>query len=147
MMWKQILIVIWLAVMSFWDIRRRTVPVWMLWTGAAAAAGMAFLGWFGGNFSFFDLCRALAPGAMLLIVAAATGKAGYADGVVLMILGAASGYKDSLAVLFCGLFLIALFSGFMLMLRRVKRNTKIPFVPFLTAGWMTVVIGKAWLVK
>ncbi len=64
---------------------------------------------------------ALLPGAALLLLAAGTKKAGCADGIVLMAIGALEGDRGCLAVCFGSLVLIALLSGVLLALKRVRR--------------------------
>lgn len=145
-MWKEILTAAWLLPLSVMDARSRRVPVWMLWIGTAAAAGILLYEGINGGFDAGLLCRALIPGVILLVVAFATGKAGMADGAILMLLGAMAGYEVCIAAALGGLLLIAILSGILLALRRVKRDTKIPFVPFLTAGWMLVLWGR-WGMK
>lgn len=141
-MWKEVLTAAWLVPMSIMDTRSKSVPAWMLWIGTAAAAGVLLYEGISGRLSGWQACRALIPGLILLAVAYATGKAGLADGVILMLLGIFMGYEGCVAASLGGLFLIALCSGVLLMLRRVNKGTRIPFVPFLAAAWLIVVCGR-----
>lgn len=141
-MWKEVITILWMAVLSICDIKRKRVPLWLLGTGTIFAAAVSLYGGIKGEINILQLCKSLIPGAALLILAWATGKAGCADGVVVMALGLADGYEICLFTLFSGLILIALFSGGLLIARKAKRNTKIPFVPFLTAGWLLTLCGK-----
>ncbi|MDE6639635.1 MAG: hypothetical protein K2K63_03855 [Acetatifactor sp.] len=141
-MWKEVLTAVWLVPMSIMDTRSKRVPVWMLWIGSAAAIGVLLYDGINGGLNGWQECRALLPGVILLAVAYATGKAGPADGVILMLLGVFMGYEDCVAASLGGLFLIALFSVVLLTLRRVKRDTRIPFVPFLAVGWLIVTCGR-----
>lgn len=138
-MWKEVLTAAWLVPMSIVDIKSKRVPVWMLAAAAAAAVGVLLYEGVSGGLSGWQECRALVPGGVLLLVAYATGKAGPADGIVLMLLGIFMGYKDCVAASLGGLFLIALFSAALLMLHRAKKNTRIPFIPFLALGWLLVI--------
>ncbi|MDE5589232.1 MAG: hypothetical protein K2J60_08855 [Acetatifactor sp.] len=141
-MWKEVLTAVWLVPMSIMDTRSKRVPVWMLWIGTVAAIGVLLYDGINGGLNGWQECRALLPGVILLAVAYATGKAGTADGVILMLLGVFMGYEDCVAASLGGLFLIALFSVVLLTLRRVKKDTRIPFVPFLAVGWLIVVCGR-----
>lgn len=145
-MWKEVLTAVWLVPMSIMDTRSKRVPVWMLWIGAAAAAVVLLYEGINGGVNGWQECRALLPGVILLVIAYATGKAGVADGVILMLMGVFMGYEGCVAASLGGLFLIALFSGVLLILRRVRRDTRIPFVPFLTMGWLIVVCGR-WSIQ
>lgn len=145
-MWKEVLTAAWLIPMSAMDIRSRQVPTWMLLLGTAAAtAVLAYEGW-KGELSVWQICRAVMPGAVLLVIAGLTGRAGFADGIVLLLLGLLAGYEICLTASLGGLFLIALCSGVLLALRRVKRDTKMPFVPFLAAGWLAAVCGRCGVI-
>lgn len=145
-MWKEALTAAWLVPLSIMDIKSKRVPVWMLWIGTAVAAGVLLYEGINSGPNIWSICRALMPGMILLVIAFVTGKAGMADGVILMLLGALTGYGDCMAAALGGLLLTALLSGILLALRKVSRNTKIPFVPFLTAGWIIAVWGR-WCVR
>lgn len=141
-MWKEAMTAAWLLPMSVADIRSKRVPVWMLGIGVLGAAGVLLYEGVNGELNGWQVCRGLIPGIILLAAAAATGKAGPADGMIVMLLGVLTGYEGCMAAALSGLFLLSLFSGILLALRRVKRNTKIPFVPFLAAGWLITVLGR-----
>ena len=94
-----------------------------------------------GDGSLWELLKALLPGILLLVIAKATEKAGTADGIILMILGGLEGYINCLYISLGGLTLAALTAGMLLIFKKVKRNTKIPFVPFLTMGWVLTICG------
>ncbi len=76
------------------------------------------------------------PGAILLLMAAATGKAGTADGFVLIFLGISTGGKICLVVFMLSLLLISMFSVILLVFRRVGRSTRLPYLPFLSVAWL-----------
>lgn len=141
-MWKEAMTAAWLLIMSVADIRSKRVPMWMLGIGALGAAGVLLYEGVNGELNSWQVCRGLIPGVILLAAAFATGKAGQADGVIVILLGVLMGYDGCIAAALSGLFLLSLFSGILLALRRVKRNTKIPFVPFLTAGWLVAALGR-----
>ncbi len=143
-MWKEALTAAWLIPMSIMDTKSKRVPVWMLWIGTAAAAGVLIFEGINEGPDVLQICRSLIPGIVLMVTALATGKAGMADGIILILLGALTGYKDCMAAALGGLLLIALLSVILLALRKVKRSTKIPFVPFLTVGWILTVCGR-WM--
>lgn len=141
-MWKEAVTAVWLTVLSMQDIKSKNVPVWMLWIGTVGATGAVLWECVSGTINIMGLCKAIIPGVLLTVIAAATGKAGCADGIILMVLGLLTGYEGGLIAALCGLLLIALFSGSLLMFKRVKRDTRIPFVPFLTIGWLMAVCEK-----
>lgn len=126
----------WLLAISFMDIRTRRIPVWLLIPGGILT-GTASVYQYSGC---FDLLRGLLPGMLLLVVALVTKKAGYGDGVVLICLGAVVGGEKALLLFGFSLFLVSVFSLILLALRKVGRNTAIPFLPFLTAAWVVFAV-------
>lgn len=137
-MWN-ILTAVWLLAASGMDISRRQVSIRLLAVGGVLAAG-SVLCRNGGDLA--GCCEALAgmvPGALLLAVSFCTGKAGSGDGAALMILGLMSG-SNILPVFGFSLFLAAMFSILLLVLKRAGRNTRIPYLPFLAAAWLLVLM-------
>lgn len=141
-MWRDVLTAGWLLVLSAMDIKKKSVPLWLLGIGVINMFVILLTEGLGGGIDGWLLCRSMFPGAVFLVIAAATDKAGYGDGIVLIMLGLMSGTKVCLLALTAGLLLIAIFSGALLALRKVKRNSRIPFLPFLAVGWGIVTCGK-----
>jgi len=76
----------------------------------------------------------LLPGALLLIFAWFTGeKVGYGDGIMLLMLGSWTGAAVALFS-----FIISLFYAAVLGTAAGKKE--VPFVPYLTAGFVTVMV-------
>lgn len=141
-MTETILTECWLLAASILDIRSRRLPVWMLVLGGAAAV-LAAVSRCGFTLAeCVEIIKGCVPGVILIFMAAVTGKAGMADGIVLIFLGICAGGKVCLAVFMLSLLLISLFSGILLALRRVGRNTRLPYLPFLSTAWL---LGQAFL--
>lgn len=134
-MWGVILTAVWLIAMSVVDIRSRQVPLWMLMVQAVLAAGMLIGGGINGELSAGGICRALIPGVILVVIALSTKKAGWADGVVLLLLGVQTSYEKCMVAVLMALFLMAALSAVLLVFHKVKKDTRLPFLPFLTMGW------------
>lgn len=134
-MWGMILTAVCLAAMSIADIVNRKVPLWMLTVQASLAVGMLVWGGINGELSIEGICRALIPGIILVAIALSTKKAGWADGVVLLLLGIQTNYEKCMVAVLVALFLMAVLSVVLLVLRKVKKDTKLPFIPFLAMGW------------
>ena len=124
---------VWLAIISVFDIKSRRVSVWLLVIGGVIA--LPAIRWCCIAREYLDLLKGMLPGLLFLAVAFFTRKAGYGDGVVLLILGMVT--KGKVAVLFgVSLFLISIFSIVLLTFHKVNRNTKMPYLPFLAAAWL-----------
>lgn len=133
-MWITFCVTGWLLVSSAMDIRTRRLPVWMLVLGGIMAAAAIW----NRQIRYFDILGGMAPGMFLLLTAFATKKAGYGDGIALSCLGAALGGERGLLLFGLSLFLMSVCSLILLGLRKVGRNTGIPYLPFLTAAWILV---------
>lgn len=141
-MWKVIGILIYLLVLSFMDVRERKIGV--AWVAAGAAAVSCILLYEGltteKTWSAL-LCGSLLgaiPGLFMLAVARLTGKAGYGDGLVLILLGACCGYLRGMMFLCLSLFLLSLGSVVLLFCGRVRGNTQMPYLPFLTLAYACI---------
>lgn len=126
----------WLLAASVLDIRSRRIPVWMLALGGAFAVLAAVCGREFTLAKCMEMITGCIPGTVLLFMAAVTGKAGAADGIALVFLGICMGGKACLTIFMLSLLLISLFSGILLAMRRVGRNTRLPYLPFLSAAWL-----------
>lgn len=136
-MWFMLAESVWLLLLCAMDIRRRKVPAWLLAAGGILAAAAAVSQWSGA----IDLCKEILPGTLLLSIAFVTKQAGYGDGIVLLCLGVLSGGGKSLLIFGIGLFLAAVFSLAVLVLRKAGRDTRIPFLPFLAAAWAVTMLS------
>ncbi len=141
-MWRVLITGIWLVVISVCDIRNKSVPVLLLGLGGLWTGGILLCQGIRGEINVLEQCEALIPGIALLVLAKLTEKAGCADGIVLMLLGLLEGAAGCLTLCFGSLLGASVLSGVLLVLKKVKKTTKLPFVPFLAIGWLLVNCGK-----
>lgn len=126
-----------LAVM---DLRYRRISSSMLITGSILAAGYSLLFdrphiWlsFGG----------LMIGLLFVAVSKVTGeKLGYGDSWLLCILGIYLGTWNLLELLTVAWMAAALTAAAVLVLRRYRRGTVLPMVPFIAAGYLAVWVSE-----
>ena len=76
------------------------------------------------------------PGALLLGLALLSRKAGMADGIVLVCNAVGEGYFFGMTELLTALLLLAPVSGGLLILKKAGKNDRLPFLPFLTVGYL-----------
>lgn len=131
---------LWLLVMSLFDIRYRKVPVWLLMTGGVAVAIVGIYGCVSGERGLAEFLLGMIPGLFLLLLAAGTRKAGWADGIVLIYLGSVMGLGQCIAAAMLSLVMISVWSILLLIMRKADKGTRIPYVPFLTMGYGLCVI-------
>ncbi len=144
-MWKMIAVSAYLIILSAADIREKKVSVGLLALGSAAAGLFLLHGLTVREDPGAFFCRCVmgaAPGIFLLSVAWLTGKAGCGDGVVLMIMGICYGYLIGVVLLCVSLLFLSLCSGVLLMLKRVRGSTRMPYLPFLCAAFLCIQVWK-----
>lgn len=135
-MWTKLFVTGWLLACSIMDVRTRRVPVWMLALGGVLCTLSAVIQ---GNGSL-DALRGMLPGILLLLIAFATKKAGYGDGIALSCLGLVLGGSGCLLLFSISLFLTSLCAMALLAVHKVRRDTSMPFLPFLGAAWIIVLL-------
>ena len=84
-----------------------------------------------------DIAGGMFIGIVLLITSFLTrGKVGAGDGLLLMVTGVLLGTLENMRLLTVASVLTAVFSMVLLMTRRCRRDTELPFVPFLFAAFI-----------
>lgn len=143
------LMVLTVAALSVPDIRTKKIPLYMLlFTLIPVALSIVFNiagNFWGGEWVTGEvfLGRELAvmglgliPGAALIVLSKATGKVGLADGIVLSGMGLMEGFMGALSVMCFGSLLLSIPAAALLAARKVKKQTGLPFIPFLGAGYL-----------
>lgn len=127
-----------LGIMDFW---KRKVPVLLLLAGGIVFSGMGIKRCIQGEMLWQECVWGMIPGMVLLLVAGITKKAGYGDGIVLVQMGIYLGCERVL-LLFC--FSLLLLSGscmVLLLLRKVNKNTRMPYLSFLAITYFVGMLG------
>lgn len=135
-MGEALFIFVFLMMMSICDIRSRRVP--LPWLTAASFVVCVYTGirFFSGEVMNWTYAAGLLPGVFFLLAAWGTGKIGYGDGWILLLLGLMVGYRQCIAVFLLSLLLISGISIILLAAGRVKRNSRLPYIPFLAAAFL-----------
>lgn len=120
-----------LAVACVFDLVYKKIPFLLIISGGAVGC-IAIVTEGVGE---MNLCYALIPGMLLLLIAFMTKeKVGYGDGLLLIVLGLLEGAGECLGDLLIGLFLVVIFAMVLLIFGKKGKNTMIPFAPFLMAA-------------
>lgn len=135
-MWKFILTTLWLVALAGVDIRRKHVPVWLLALGGIFVTTVSVYGLWKDQLEGRELVWSVFPGAVLLAMAVVTKRAGWADGVVLLFLGIVTGFRACIFSFTLSMFFVSMVSLVLLALKRVRKNTKLPYLPFLCVGYL-----------
>lgn len=129
---KEASVIIFLAVSGWRDLKTRKIPV--LLTAFFGATG-AILSAIAGR-SPAELLPALSLGGLFVGLSILTrGKVGMGDSLILLALGTVLEPGELLGVLGLGMIFTVIPALFMLIILRKGRNTELPFVPFLLAGY------------
>ena len=129
-----ILVSVFLGACTYTDVRRREIPVLLLWV--FGGAGILWLLWNHGNIWGIAGC---VPGLLLLGVSCLTGQIGKGDGWMLMIVGSFLGLAGTVQVLMIAAALCAAAGILLKLQKRQKPGEGIPFAPFLLAAyWITL---------
>lgn len=132
-------ILLFLFVCGIQDVRKKQINVCTLVIGGCVTGIFLAVGLIVKCVDLWSSLGGILVGIFVLILAFATKeKIGIGDGIVMCICGALIGGMKSLTCVFYGLLLAAVFSMVMLVFRKVKLRSSLPFIPFLLAG---IVVG------
>ena len=130
---KELCTVVFLAMSSWLDIRRREIS--LLLTVVYAGCGIIY-----SILQGRKIQDVLIPAGIGILFLAAglisRGAIGAGDFWILLALGALLDTETYIRMLCIGFFLAAFWSGILLVIRRKSRKTEIPLVPFLLAGYI-----------
>lgn len=140
-MFEKWIVLIFLFVGMLWDIKKKTVPKIYLVVWAIGAITY-LISEIAGEKSIFSIFWALIPGFVVLLISLITGeKIGLGDGLILLCVGCFQGVKDVLCMLFFSFVILTVFLILFLVMRRVGRTSRVPFVPFMFMGQLMVMFG------
>ena len=129
---------IYMAVLSIVDINSRKIPFWGLMTGFAAAFTYRMMQ--GREGAVLALAGA-GVGFIFLGISKMTGEAfGYADSLLVVILGIYLGFWELCRLLAISFFISAVFSIIMLSVKKMHKKTSCPFIPFLALGYLLMLL-------
>lgn len=129
------IVLIFLSICTVFDIRKKEIPLILAGAGMTAAVGFTIWRIENGSIYTAQILLSLLPGLFFLLVSWCTKeKVGYGDGILLLITGLMVGFYLCFTGLCISLFLSAFFGVLLLFLHKARKNSRIPFVPFLTMG-------------
>lgn len=135
-MWKLIFIALWLGVLAGIDLRYKKIPYWLLAVSGVIVTCVSVRRICMVGMQDMQLVWSVLPGVGMLLIALVSKKAGWADGIILVLLGVAVGFRVCAFSFALSMLIISVVSLVLLMLKRVGKNTKIPYLPFLWIGYL-----------
>lgn len=129
-----------LGFLSIFDGRERRIPAICIYVGLLGAAGVVLyecirepVKW---KWIILSALLGVFPGALMLALSYVTGKVGQGDGLVLIVVGMLTGYASCLLLICFSLLAMSFWCIGMLVCKRGARNTKVPYLPFLTVVYL-----------
>ena len=130
-----------LILLSVSDLKSHTIPVLPVLVFAAVMAAVHLTA---GDLPAVRIFTGMLPGVFLLAVSLASRSSiGTGDGIAVAACGAAIGLSSELASLTVALMLCCVYSIVLLIRKKAGRKDTLPFLPFLTAGHILVLITEA----
>lgn len=133
-----LIISIFMVICTIMDIRKKEIPaVAIVLSGLLALCYMIF----GSEKQWMDILYSLIPGMFLLMLSYCTRESiGYGDGLVVLVMGICMGIGICMAAVMAGLIISAVCAVALLVFGKVGGKSRLPFVPFLSAGLGVVYI-------
>lgn len=130
-------IFLFLVVCAAIDLKKRSLPMWLLWAGSL---GVLLISLWNTRLNLFPLFQGAVPGIVLGIISWITREAvGYGDVWIITLLGIYLGIWDTATLVCIAFFFSSIAAVGCLVWKKFRRDTRIPFVPFLTAAYVGVV--------
>ena len=130
----QIAFAVFLVVLAVADVRKKRLPLLLLFSGGFFIIAQSFCD---RDISVISLAAGGMTGVLFLFVSMITKEAfGYGDSILILIMGTFLGFWDILYLLMGAFLMAAVFSAVMLIKTRFDRKASFPFVPFLTIAYI-----------
>ena len=140
-MFFRIAVILMLILLSISDLKSHTIPVLPVLVFAVVMAAVHLSA---GDLPAVRIFTGMLPGLFLLAVSLASRSSiGTGDGIAAAACGAAIGLSSELESLTAALVLYCAFSIVLLIRKKAGRKDTLPFLPFLTAGHILVLITEA----
>ena len=140
-MFFRIAVILMLILLSVSDLKSHTIPVLPVLVFAAVMTAVHLSA---GDLPAVRIFTGMLPGLFLLAVSLASRSSiGTGDGFAVAACGAAIGLSSELASLTAALVLCCAYSIVLLIRKKAGRKDTLPFLPFLTAGHILVLITEA----
>ena len=127
-----------LVCLAVMDIHSRQIPVFILVLGSLAALGYQV---FVGKGDIWVISGGIAVGALFLLVSSITREGmGYGDSWAIFILGIYLGIWKLLEALSAAFLFLGAAAVICLLIKKMSRKYKLPFVPFLAIGYLCSIL-------
>ncbi len=133
-----LLVCIWLMICSWQDIKKKRVHVVLIGIGCLIICICSFIT---GEITIWSRIAGLGLGLLLFLLTLVTkGQIGIGDGLIVSIIGVGLGFPVTAFTLTYGLFVSAIFSIGLILIKKVNKKATIPFIPFIFIGYLGVIL-------
>ncbi len=138
---------IYLLVLSIFDLKTQTVPAYLLIGGCVCVLVFFLIQQMGKAVydgpmqNVYYSLGGLLPGVILLMVSWVTDKVGRADGLVLSIAGSGLTFFEASVLTCISMVLMSLVAAGLLLIKKVNRNSRLPYIPFLFLGYVLMQVS------
>lgn len=130
----QIIMLSYLLVLSYQDIRKKKIAVWLLCIGTAIVIASLF---FMKETLWWERAAGAVLGILMLGISQVTKESiGKADCILILFIGVMEGYLCCICSLCYATFLCCIFCIILLGFKVMTRKQRIPFIPFLWIGFL-----------
>ena len=127
-----------LGICAWEDYRRKRVLIYpvLIFAIAGLVLHLCYM-----DITVFNMLAGIAIGLLLLFISRITdGRIGMGDGMILIVSGIYLGFTENIRLFFHGLLFCGIWSLFLLIIRKRKRDDEIAFVPFLFLAYLEMLL-------
>lgn len=144
-MFKLIYLIICLLILSYIDVKSRAVPVWWLIV-MGAVIPVAYVCDYtvcGERIDYKQLVIAIIIAITFVLLSVLTSMIGEADGIVIGYVCILSNVYIAIAAIIISFVILAASGGVLILLKRARLKSALPYMPFLTSAYvLTIILGR-----
>lgn len=138
----QLSLFLYLLIGTYMDVKDRKINFLYIIIGVLIAFLTRIILYYLGYGNGMEIIYGMIPGICFFMMhLIAKESVGQADGYIILIVGLLTTLEDVLKIIGFAMIICCFTCIFLLLLKKVKRNTKVPFIPFLLLSQMVVWIG------
>ena len=135
---SRVLLTLFLMICSVTDLVKKQIYLKIIFPFMAAGLALFFIN---GELSLLEELGGIFLGVILLLLARVSSeKIGYGDGLMVIVSGIFLGLFMNIRLLMWALFISALVSAVLLMIKKAGRHTELPFAPFLLISYALMTV-------
>lgn len=138
---ESVIVIFFLVLGSIWDVKKKSVPyMYLLLWGIVALVYLISNSLIKKNGDIWiTVLFGIIPGIVCLLISyVSREQIGYGDGWAILLMGALLGISRVMKLLLAAFSLLTVIAIFLLITKKAKRKSTIPFIPFLFLGYLMV---------